>query len=95
MIPGDTLFSWPRRGRESDVSSSERHCRQCGFEGVPRIPRGTFSSFMCCRTTIVLQAICAEVTEFLVFTRRVLTVSTLDAGAAGLRAPADPAGQPR
>ena len=33
---------------------------------------------MCCRTTIVLQAICAEVTEFLVFTRRVLTVSTLD-----------------
>jgi len=30
---------------------------------------------MCCRTTIVLQAICAEVTEFLVFTRRVLTVS--------------------
>ena len=54
--------------------------RQCGFEGsscvrVPRIPRGTFSSFMCCRTTIVLQAICAEVTEFLVFTRRVLTVS--------------------
>ena len=33
-----------------------------------------------------MQAICAEVTEFRVFTRRVLTVSTLDAGALLARA---------
>ena len=67
MIPGDTLFSWPRRGRESVPQSSSAHCSARVYLAF----RGTFSSFMCCRTTIVLQAICAEVTEFLVFTANV------------------------